>query len=251
MPMTIYNKDYFNAIHGGFLEIDPETYHFCLTAKKETIHQRLIERGEEEGNWCFQQTDKCLAGFEDACFEQFIPTDEIGIDEIADYHLQENRTRGGAELLGLNRNVVRLTSYRQEWKELFEQEKELLESLIGEYVVDIQHIGSTAIEGIAAKPMIDVLIGLHSLDDVKKFDKHRLKKADIYHLGRVEIDGKEVLAKFSDLEELTKTHVYHVVEYGGDWWQQHTLFRDYLNEHPRCRATIRNAEEKVGIEISG
>lgn len=151
-------------------------------------------------------------------------------------------------MLGLNRNVVRLASYRQEWKELFEQEKELLESLIGEYVVDIQHIGSTAIEGIAAKPMIDVLIGLHSLDDVKKFDKHRLKKADIYHLGRVEIDGKEVLAKFSDLEELTKTHVYHVVEYGGDWWQQHTLFRDYLNEHPEVARQYETLKKKSALK---
>ena len=151
-------------------------------------------------------------------------------------------------MLGLNRNVVRLTSYRQEWKELFEQEKELLESLIGEYVVDIQHIGSTAIEGIAAKPMIDVLIGLHSLDDVKKFDKYRLKNADIYHLGRVEIDGKEVFAKFSDLEELTKTHVYHVVEYGGDWWQQHTLFRDYLNEHPDVARQYETLKKKSALK---
>lgn len=83
-PMTIYNKGYFNAIHGGFLEIDPETYHFCLTAKKETIHERLLERGEEQGNWCFAQTDKCIAGFEDPCFEQFISTEDVGIEEIAE-----------------------------------------------------------------------------------------------------------------------------------------------------------------------
>lgn len=84
VPMTIYNKDYFNAIHGGFVEIDPETYHFCLTAKKETIHERLLERGEEQGNWCFAQTDKCIVGFEDPCFEQFISTENVRIEEIAD-----------------------------------------------------------------------------------------------------------------------------------------------------------------------
>lgn len=89
VPMTIYNKDYFKAIHGGFLEIDPDTHHFCLTAKKETIHRRLIERGEAEGNWCFEQTDKCLAGFEDACFERFISTEDIGIEEIAEFICNE------------------------------------------------------------------------------------------------------------------------------------------------------------------
>ncbi|WP_432361938.1 GrpB family protein [Sporosarcina sp. UB5] len=134
-------------------------------------------------------------------------------------------------MLGLNKDVIALTPYREEYKKLFVQEKKLLESLIGEHVVDIQHIGSTAIKGIAAKPIIDVMIGVRSMDDVKQFDKYRLKDADIYHLGRVEIEGKAVFAKFSDLEELTKTHVYHVVEYGGDWWKQHTHFRDYLNEH--------------------
>lgn len=84
VPMTIYNKDYFNTIHNGFLEMDSKTYHFCLTANKNTIHQRLIERGEAEGNWCFEQTDKCLKGFEDSCFAKFVPTDDIGIEEIAD-----------------------------------------------------------------------------------------------------------------------------------------------------------------------
>ncbi|MGG0668377.1 AAA family ATPase [Lederbergia citrisecunda] len=89
VPMTIYNKDYFDAIRRGFLQIDPETYHFCLTAKKETIHERLLERGEEKGNWCFMQTDKCLAGFEDACFEKFISTEDAGIEEIAEFICKE------------------------------------------------------------------------------------------------------------------------------------------------------------------
>lgn len=89
VPMTIYNKDYFNTIYNGFLQVDPETYHFCLTAKKETIHQRLIERGEEEGNWCFAQTDKCLAGFESSRFAQFISTEGVCVDEIVEFICNE------------------------------------------------------------------------------------------------------------------------------------------------------------------
>lgn len=135
-------------------------------------------------------------------------------------------------MLGLNRNVVELVEHANNWKELFREEKDLLNSLLGEHVVDIQHIGSTAIDGIAAKPLLDILVGVKSMDDVQKFDKHKLKEANIYHLGRVQIEGKEVFAKFSNLESLTKTHVLHVVEYGGDWWQKHIFFRDYLNGHP-------------------
>jgi aminoglycoside 6'-N-acetyltransferase len=82
VPMTIYNKDYLEFIFNGFKKIDEESYHFCLTAKKETIHQRLLQRGETEGNWCFQQTDKCLTAFEEACFGKFISTDELSVAEI-------------------------------------------------------------------------------------------------------------------------------------------------------------------------
>ena len=82
VPMTIYNKNYFEYIFDGFKEMDAQTYHFCLTASKETIHQRLLKRGEQDGNWCFQQTDKCLEGFKDTCFQKFIVTDEISVDEI-------------------------------------------------------------------------------------------------------------------------------------------------------------------------
>jgi len=135
-------------------------------------------------------------------------------------------------MLGLNRNVVKLVEHANNWKELFKEEKILLNTLVGKHVVDIQHIGSTAIDGIAAKPLLDILIGVTSMADAQKFDKHKLKEANIYHLGRVQIEGKEVFAKFSNLENLTKTHVLHVVEYGGDWWQKHIYFRDYLNEHP-------------------
>jgi adenylate kinase family enzyme len=84
VPMTIYNKDYFECIFNGFKKIDEQSYHFCLTAKKETIHQRLLQRGETEGNWCFQQTDKCLAAFEGNFFEKFISTDDTNVTEIVE-----------------------------------------------------------------------------------------------------------------------------------------------------------------------
>lgn len=135
-------------------------------------------------------------------------------------------------MLGLNKDVVELVEHTDEWKDLFKQEKVLLENLIGEHVISIEHIGSTAIGGIAAKPLLDLMIGVRSLNNVENFDRRKLKEAGIYHLGRVEIEGKLVYAKFSDLKELTKTHVYHVVEHEGDWWHRHTAFRDYLMEHP-------------------
>lgn len=82
VPMTIYDKERFQYIYDGFKSLDQHTYHFCLLAKEETIHKRLVERGEIEGNWCFQQTEKCVEAFKDNAFEAFIVTDDVEVCEI-------------------------------------------------------------------------------------------------------------------------------------------------------------------------
>lgn len=84
VPMTIINREYFEYIFKGFKEIDENTFHFCLMAKQETIFERLMQRGEIEGNWCFQQTKKCIEAFTNQSFENFINTDGINVEEIVE-----------------------------------------------------------------------------------------------------------------------------------------------------------------------
>ncbi|WP_046226596.1 AAA family ATPase [Paenibacillus dauci] len=85
VPMTLYSQDNFQWIQQGFTEMDPHTYHFCLLASKSVIHQRLRERGEVEGNWCFHQTDRCLEAYDAGGFEEYIQTDQMSILDIAHY----------------------------------------------------------------------------------------------------------------------------------------------------------------------
>ena len=82
VPMTIRKIEYFHYIFNGFKNIDEQTYHFCLNASKETIYERLRLRGEEEGNWCFQQTDNCLEAFNQYDFGEYLDTERNSIDEI-------------------------------------------------------------------------------------------------------------------------------------------------------------------------
>ncbi|PPA69885.1 GrpB family protein [Jeotgalibacillus proteolyticus] len=132
-------------------------------------------------------------------------------------------------MIGLKKGSVILASPAVEWKRSFHEEKELLQSVLGEEIIDIQHIGSTAIKGIKAKPIIDMMVGIENVETFKNWKIEPLQKEGYYHLGKVKLEGKEVLAKFSDLKTLTKTHIVHVVQYKGQWWQEHTFFRDYLN----------------------
>ena len=82
VPMTIRKIEYFHYIYNGFKSSDEQTYHFCLNASKETIYERLRLRGEEEGNWCYQQTDKCLEAFNQYDFGEYIDTERNSINEI-------------------------------------------------------------------------------------------------------------------------------------------------------------------------
>ena len=68
--------------------------------------------------------------------------------------------------LGLKRGSVKLISHQEEWDKIAENVILELKQLFGNAAVDIQHVGSTAIHSIYAKPIIDILIGLHDLNDI-------------------------------------------------------------------------------------
>ncbi|MGB6976685.1 MAG: GrpB family protein [Gammaproteobacteria bacterium] len=127
--------------------------------------------------------------------------------------------------------MIYLSPYDPQWPALFEKEKELLLKSVGEYIVGIEHIGSTAIPKICAKPVIDIMMGVKQLDSV---DREIIK--------RVESIGHEYIKKYEetmpfrrffqkDNSEGLRTHRIHLVEITNAFWQRHLLFRDYLRTH--------------------
>lgn len=88
IPMTIRNYDYYEFISNGLREIDEKFFHFCLTARKDTIYKRLLERGEREGNWAFKQTDECIENHSKYDFSDYIDTEEINEAEVVNRILE-------------------------------------------------------------------------------------------------------------------------------------------------------------------
>ncbi|KML06878.1 AAA family ATPase [Rossellomorea marisflavi] len=82
VPMTIRKQEYLTAIIEGFKQKGQDVMHFCLMASKETIHERLRGRGEEENNWCFMQTDACLLAYETGNFGTYLDTEGKTIEEL-------------------------------------------------------------------------------------------------------------------------------------------------------------------------
>ena len=83
VPMTIYVKKYYDEIIGALINDKVEVKHFILTASKQTIIKRLVQRGDCEDCWAAQHIDKCLKAFESEISEEKIDTESKSVEEIA------------------------------------------------------------------------------------------------------------------------------------------------------------------------
>jgi GrpB-like predicted nucleotidyltransferase (UPF0157 family) len=117
---------------------------------------------------------------------------------------------------------ITLVEYQSTWPGLFETERCLLFSAIG----PIEHIGSTAVPGLAAKPILDMMAGLRTLP-LGREAIAALSALGYEHLGENGIPGRHFFRK-----GMPRTHHLHVVQDGSDFWRNHLLFRDYLRGHP-------------------
>ncbi len=126
---------------------------------------------------------------------------------------------------------VMVVEYSPGWPELFEQEKHLLQKVLANTGVVIEHVGSTSVVGLAAKPIIDLMLGL---PDFSQADSLIPK---ITALGYVYISKYEDVMPdrryFTKKQGQTTTHHIHMVEIGSEFWQRHLLFRNFLRQNPQ------------------
>ncbi|WP_322551627.1 GrpB family protein (plasmid) [Priestia megaterium] len=143
-------------------------------------------------------------------------------------------------MLGLERGLVKLEPYNDKWSKLFDEERELLSSQLKELIIAIEHVGSTSIEGLFAKPIIDIAIGVSSLDVIIEL------KEEVKVLGYVEvpisIDGKHVFARY---KEKKITHFLHVMIYNQNLWVDQISFRDYLRSNLDAKIEYIKLKEKL------
>ncbi|MEN7551748.1 GrpB family protein [Rapidithrix thailandica] len=126
-----------------------------------------------------------------------------------------------------------IESYNPAWKTAFEKEQALLLNAIKEPGLTIEHIGSTSVEGLGAKPIIDIMIGLKDFQTANT------------HLSAIENLGYVYLSKYEDEmpyrrfffkeENGVRTHHIHMVALGTEFWDRHLQFRDHLRTHAHDR----------------
>lgn len=134
---------------------------------------------------------------------------------------------------------MRLVPYDNEWKNEFLRMKREIINHTNINDASIQHIGSTSIVGIMAKPILDMVVGVDDINDVDKKIISGLKKAGFLRLV-VERPSEIVFAKFVDDTYQVKTHYIHLVDYDKELWNNLIFFRDYLNSNESERNDYQN-----------
>lgn len=154
--------------------------------------------------------------------------------------------------LGLTKGEVKLVPYTSEWKTEFINIKKEIVHATGANDNRIEHIGSTAITNMVAKPIIDILIGVDDLTTVNAVFFKNLQKVGFLRL-RVERQEEIVLAKFTDDSYEVKTHYIHLVDFSKDLWNNFIYFRDYLNGNEDMREEYKKLKialaDRKGMQI--
>lgn len=137
--------------------------------------------------------------------------------------------------LGLQPDQVLVVKHDPLWKHEFEQVRmELLQQLPFMSSDRIQHIGSTAIDGLQAKPIIDIALGVEEEEAQWSLYDPPLRTAGFYRL-KVQRPQEAVFARFADAAFRVKTHFIHMIPYEGEHWRDMLFFRDYMNENEDAR----------------
>lgn len=151
-------------------------------------------------------------------------------------------------MIGLKRGTVKLMSHQEEWEKNAKELIDTLNRILKNTAVDIQHIGSTAITSIHAKPIIDIVVGVRDLNDILPYIEV-LKRQDIMYRGG-DVAG-QLLFVMGDLENDTRTHHIHVVQWNGTDWNNYLNFRDYLNACPEKARVYDECKQKLAMQFSG
>ncbi|MBC7933244.1 MAG: GrpB family protein [Rubrivivax sp.] len=124
---------------------------------------------------------------------------------------------------------VEVVPHNPQWRAAFEAEAKHVAAALGENVVAIHHIGSTAIPNIYAKPVVDLLVEVTDITEVDG-QSSAMESLGYEVMGEYGIPGRRYFRK--DNREGIRTHHIHAFETGSAEVERHLAFRDYMIAHP-------------------
>ena len=144
---------------------------------------------------------------------------------------------------------IRVVPYDPTWPELFAAEHPALKAVFQPLSGVIEHIGSTSVPGLGAKPVIDIMVGVERLGDVEP------RVPTLEGLGYEYVPEYEAQLPerryFRKPRIRPRTHHVHIVERGSTFWTRHLLFRDYLRRHPDVADDYYRLKRQLAARLGG
>ncbi len=143
-----------------------------------------------------------------------------------------------------------IADYDPRWATMYAEESARIQKVIGEWLLGIEHVGSTSVPGLAAKPIVDVMPGLRSLGDAPPVIS-AMKGLGYQYIADYEDELPErryfVRPPGRGYRHKRLFHV-HAVETTSAFWRRHLAFRDYLRTHPETAAEYAALKRRLATE---
>jgi GrpB-like predicted nucleotidyltransferase (UPF0157 family) len=133
--------------------------------------------------------------------------------------------------------VIKVVPYDEEWKQQFEDIRNVLSKQLGPIALGIEHVGSTSVPGLAAKPILDIDIVISSRDDLREVVK-ALSTIGYYHQGDGGVVGREQFAHqdekvpWDGSDRTWPQHIVYVCDKTCHQLVSHLALRNYLRQNP-------------------
>jgi GrpB-like predicted nucleotidyltransferase (UPF0157 family) len=143
-----------------------------------------------------------------------------------------------------------ISDYNPAWPSLFEQECTSLHTALGPLVLTVEHIGSTAVPGLAAKPIIDLQLSVRSLEDARSSCVEPLHALGYAYMPQYEarLPGELFFQKGPSGQW---THNLHVLQGDHPRWRRRLLFRDHLRNHPEIARAYAKLKRDLAAAFDG
>ena len=143
---------------------------------------------------------------------------------------------------------VIVVPYQESWKRDFEAIRQEIEEALGDLILGIEHVGSTAVEGLSAKPCIDIDVVIRD-HTVFETVVRRLNAIGYIHEGDLGIRGREAF-RYSHKPHLQKHHLY-VCPQDSQELHRHITFRDFLRSNPEAVKAYSSVKETAALRFPG
>jgi GrpB-like predicted nucleotidyltransferase (UPF0157 family) len=137
--------------------------------------------------------------------------------------------------------AIRIVDHDPAWSGLAEAELRAIEDVLGGVAVRLEHVGSTAVSGLAAKPILDLQVSVDALEPPERYAEPLSRLGYVF----VPTDDPPGYPLYAKPRERPRTHHLHVCVAGSEHERRHVAVRDFLRAHPEAAAQYATVKRQV------